>query len=81
MIEQKKIFNSEINTLVMILIIFSSSYLLRGFWNEILSESSRAFAKLTTQVVAGLIFDCVPIMFLLIYHLRNFHNESELPDD
>ena len=81
LIEQNKIFNSEIKTLVVILVIFCSSYLVRGVWNNILSENRQAFGKLMIQLLAGLIFDCIPIMFLLIYHLRNFNTKSEVLDN
>lgn len=45
--EQKKMFNNEICTLVSLLVVFSGSYLLRGAWNEILTETNDGFTKLT----------------------------------
>ena len=70
--DQKQMFDSEIRTLKLILLIFSTSYLVRALWNAILIESSKNFGQLMIQTVLGLSNDCMPILFVLFYHLRNF---------
>ena len=68
----KEVFNREIRALVTILIIFSSTYMLRSFWDFFSSTTPSPFVGTLVGFGVGLICDFAPIMFIMVFHFKNF---------
>ena len=68
-------FKREIRALLAILIIFSSTYLLRGIWDLKVDIDSGAFDMMIESFSIWLLCDFVPVMFLLVFHYKNFHKK------
>ena len=73
--DQKKTWKSEICFLLTILIVFTTSYILRfsnDFWraHHILSPISFSFS--VTDLFTPIIFDIIPVSLILYIHSRNF---------
>lgn len=70
-------FNGKIRTLLAILIIFSSTYMLRGVWDLKEHPNSGTFVKIIEMLSIGILCDFVPIMFIMVFHYKNFFMKIE----
>ena len=62
-------FNKEICVLWLILSIFSVSYLVRAIWDKfIFPEVTTKYSFTIWRVFLGVLFDCIPIMLILVLH-------------
>ena len=69
----KAVFNKEICTLLTILCVFSSTYMVRGLWDIKTKPDRLSFEwMIKDMLLIGVFCDFVPIMPLLIFHYRNF---------
>ena len=68
----KEFFNKEIRVLIVILVIFSSTYILRGIWDIKMSPALHTFGGMLNALFIGLICDLGPVMMLMFFHLKNF---------
>ena len=68
----KDIFKREICALIVTLVIFSLTYMLRGLYNLKAYKSQFAFEGIMVGLAIWLLCDFVPVMFLLIFHFKNF---------
>ena len=55
-----------------ILIIFSSTYILRGVFELEVKTSLRKFNGMIYSLLIGLICDFTPLMLLMTFHYKNF---------
>ena len=62
-----------------ILIIFSSTYLLRGVWDLFEVPDGSTFKGILEGLSIGLLCDFAPIMLLLVFHFKNFSKNTEVP--
>ena len=69
---EKANFNKEICTLWTILFTFSITYIIRAFYNQINGFQFENFIYQIIDIAAGIFFDCVPIMIMLMFHYKNF---------
>lgn len=74
--EQIEFFNREIRTLWKILIVFNSSYLLRGIWDQMSSPYMPEYYMMMLNIATGLAFDCFPVSCLIYFHYRNFKTKN-----
>lgn len=74
--EQLNFFKKHICQLWMILIVFNTSYLMRGIVDQMPSDYMPEFKSMMLNLVSGLCFDCFPVSFLLYFHYRNFNKVS-----
>ena len=65
-------FNREIRALIAILIIFSSTYMLRGAHDQMVIVDAGEFVATLEGLVIILICDFAPLMVLLVFHFKNF---------
>ena len=72
----KDFFNGKVRTLLAILVMFSSTYLMRGTWDIISDTKSGSFVNYVVTITIFILCDFVPIIFMLVFHFRNFHNKS-----
>ena len=65
-----------------ILIIFSSTYILRGFFELLTITSLTSFKGMIYSLLVGLICDFTPLMLLMTFHYKNFHQKvvEQAPD-
>ena len=75
----REFFDREIRTLVIILVIFSSTYILRGIWDIKMDPNLQKFNGIICQLLVGIICDFGPLMMLMCFHLKNFQVHN-LPD-
>ena len=73
----KDFFNGEIRALLTILIIFSSSYMLRGFLDILGDRSDVFFVTIMEFLTVGFIGDFATIMPLMAFHKKNFKKKIE----
>ena len=66
-------FKREIRALLAILIIFCSTYLLRGIWDLKTNPASEAFTMMMESFSIAILCDFIPVMFLLVFHYKNFN--------
>ena len=72
-------FNRKICALLATLTMFSSTYMLRFAWDQIVKPDSGEFVAILEGIVVALICDFTPIMILLVFHYRNFTKTTEAP--
>ena len=72
----KAFFDKEIRILLLILVIFSSTYMARGIWNMITIVEWRNFAGLITQLLIDITGDFAPIVMIMLFHYKNFRNKK-----
>ena len=61
----------------MILGTFSMSYLIRGFWDTVIWDKlGEKFIYALGDCVFGVLWDCVPIMLMLVLHYKNFRDKN-----
>lgn len=73
--ENNAVFSKENSTLLCILIIFDSTYLCRAVWDATqfgLTNKGDGFAVSMFSITLGLLFDVIPIGFILLFHYKNF---------
>ena len=69
-------FNKEICSLWLILSLFSVSYLVGAFWDYFISPKvTTKYSYTIWKVSIGVLFDCIPVMLIMILHLRNFNEK------
>ena len=73
-------FKKEICALIVTLVIFSLTYMLRGIYNLEAKENSSEFKGIMVGLTIWVLCDFVPVMFLLIFHFKNF-SKREGEDD
>ena len=70
---EKENFSKEICTLWTILFTFTVTYFLRGLFNQIYEwQYKMGFLFSILEITFGILFDCVPIMLMLMFHFKNF---------
>ena len=69
-------FNREIYSLWCILTIFTITYVVRGVWDYMVDPSFPNFRETCEELWLGLFCDFLPIMLLLIFHMRNFREKK-----
>ena len=75
--DTRRLFNKEITTLVIIMVVFSISYLVRALWDQIYTpKSAYSFTTLTLSLLLGLCFDFFPVSLLLTLHFINFRTRK-----
>ena len=57
---------------MVILVIFSSTYMLRGIWDLMLTVNFAHFSGMLGQLLVGLICDFAPVVLLMLWHYKNF---------
>ena len=72
----KDFFNRKIRTLIAILVMFSSTYLMRGVWDLISNPASSVFVQDIVTFAIFILCDFVPVMFMLVFHFKNFYKKS-----
>ena len=65
-------FNREIRILLVILIIFSSSYMARGIWDMITKVEWKYFDGIVTQLLIDISSDFAPVVLIMLFHYKNF---------
>ena len=70
-------FKREICALILTLVIFSLTYMMRGVWDLKNDPNSSAFVVIVMDMTIFVFCDFLPIMFLLIFHFRNFNKREE----
>ena len=68
-------FDREIWVLLAILVIFSSTYILRGVFELEVHTNLSSFRGMIYSLLVGLICDFTPLMLLLTFHYKNFHQK------
>ena len=71
------VFNREICALLATLVIFSLTYMMRGVWNLKHEPNTSEFVGILEGISIGLLCDFAPLMFLLIFHFKNFSTKNE----
>ena len=65
------------NFFVIILSIFSVTYLIRGFWTKfIYPKVSAKYGYTLVNIFLRVLYDCIPITLILILHYRNFQEKK-----
>lgn len=66
-------FRNEIQTLTIILVVFSMSYLLRTVFDIFygFAHNDKTFSSYMIYAYTGVLFDLLPIFIVLIYHRKN----------
>ena len=66
-------FRKEINTLIVILVLFSISYLLRVIYDAYIGfdDSDGSYRSYVIGSVTGIPFDLLPIVAVLLFHRHN----------
>ena len=72
----KAFFNKEIRILLLVLVIFSSTYMARGIWNMITIVEWKNFPGLVTQLLIDITGDFAPIVLIMSFHYKNFRNKK-----
>ena len=72
----QNIFNKEIRTLLAILVIFSSTYMARGFWDILASEEFDESSGMRGQLLIGICCDFAPVVLLMLFHYKNFRKKN-----
>ena len=72
------VFNREIRILLMILVIFSVTYITRGVWDLLRDPNPNSFVGLMDSLAIGIINDFAPVMFLMVFHFKNFNKQAEV---
>ena len=73
----KNEFKREIRALIVTLVLFSLTYMLRGIWDLKIFSFSDAFGRLMIEITIVILCDVVPVMFLLGFHFRNLNKKEE----
>ena len=73
----KCVFDKEIRTLLAILVIFSSTYMLRGIWDLMLEVNFSHFNGMLSQLLVGLGCDFAPVFLLMVFHYKNFRIKKD----
>ena len=73
----KAVFDREIRTLLAILVIFSSTYMLRGIWDLMLKVNFAHFGGMLGQLLVGLGCDFAPVFLLMVFHYKNFRTKKD----
>ena len=75
-------FDREICVLLAILTIFSSTYILRGVFELEVNTNLNSFRGMIYSLLVGLICDFTPLMLLMTFHYKNFHQKvvEQAPD-
>ena len=69
-------FKKEKCNLWIILSTFSFTYLVRGFWDEVIwSRLAKGYWISVLSIFLNIIFDCIPIMLMLILHYKSFRKK------
>ena len=68
----KENFSKEICTLWTILFTFSITYLIRGLFDQIFIWRVFSFKFIIYDIPINILFDCIPIMLMLMFHFKNF---------
>ena len=72
----KDIFNHEIHALLGTLILFSSTYILRGVWLLKSKPNTREPLEILIGLLVGIVCDFVPVTILLAFHFKNFNSKQ-----
>ena len=56
----------------MILFTFSITYVIRGFWDQFIFKLLGSYSGNIFDLGLSILFDCVPIMLMLVLHFKNF---------
>ena len=56
----------------MILFTFSITYIIRGLCNQFVTELLDSYLTYILDLGLTILFDCVPIMLMLVLHYKNF---------
>ena len=73
----KNEFKREVRALIVTLVLFSLTYMLRGIRELENIQHSGTFKHITIDIIISFLSDFVPVMFLLIFHFRNFNKKEE----
>ena len=73
----KDVFKREIRALIATLVLFSLTYTLRGIWDLNHRQDPGTFKHIIMALTIAFVCDFVPVMFLLIFHFRNFNKKEE----
>ena len=73
-------FNKEMCILWIILSVFSVTYILRGTWDLEIKSNYNNYEKQLWTVITGLLFDCVPVILILVLHYKNFRVKN-IPEE
>ena len=73
-------FKREICALIITLVIFSLTYMLRGIYNLKAYKSLVAFQGIMVGLAIWILCDFVPVMFLLVFHFKNFNKGEEVTE-
>ena len=70
----KSVFDHEINALLTILVIFSSTYILRGVFDVWFNKfvNVHTFKGLLFAFLVAIICDFIPLAMFMIFHYKNF---------
>ena len=74
----REFFNREMCELLAVLIIFSSTYILRGSWDIKMTSNLTEFWGMIESLSIGIICDFAPVMLLLVFHFKNFYKKNEV---
>ena len=74
----KDVFNKEIRALLAILVIFSSTYIVRGVWDLNWSADLTTYTLMISSLFIGLICDFGPITLLMVFHYKNFNQKQTI---
>ena len=67
------LFNQEIRALLATLILFSSTYILRGTWLLSAKPDSDTCVVIMIGLLVGIVCDFAPVIILQAYHYKNFN--------
>ena len=76
----KDVFNREISGLIIALVYFCLTYVLRGLWDYYREPNPTKFKGLMESLAIGIISDFAPVMFLEIFHYKNFHKKTKVAE-
>ena len=69
-------FKKEIFNVIAILVIFDISYVLRATWNMNFFGFTSVFVQISGSILLSIIFDFLPLSLVMLFHYRNFKQES-----
>ena len=77
----KDVFNKDIRGLIIVLVVFSLTYVLRGLWDYNREPNPTKFFGLMDSLAIGILSDFAPVMFLEVFHYKNFHKKTKIAEE